>query len=76
MAMVVQNQLHNSLVEHLEAAAATISTIHSAENGFNANANQKGDGPKIMNTTIENDLIKIIAYEANITKVCIFMVAF
>lgn len=88
MAMV-QNQLHNSLVESFETMALTTtmttmttttpsSTIHSAGNGSNgdnniSNANQKGDGPKIMNTT-ENDLIKIIPYEVNITKV--FMAAF
>lgn len=72
---MVQNKLHNSLVENLETAMvlATSTAIHSADNGFNgddniSNAKQKGDGPKIMNTT-ENDLIKIISYEANITMV-------
>lgn len=79
MAMV-QNQLHNSLVEKLETTALTTSTstIHSADNGSDgdiaiSNANQMGAGPKIMNAA-QSDLIKIIPYEANITKV--FMVAF
>lgn len=79
MAMV-QNQLHNSLVENLETSALTTSTstIHSADNGFDgdttiSNANQTGAGPKIMNAT-QSDLIKIIPYEANSTKV--FMAAF
>lgn len=73
MAMV-QNQLHSSLVKDLEAALTSTSTSnHGADNGFNKDktipsTSQKGDEPKIMNTT-ENNLIKIIPYEANITKV-------
>lgn len=71
---LVQNQLHNNLVENLREVLET-TTIHDAENGSNEdkgcifNASQKGGGPKILNAT-ENDLIKIIPYEANVTKVC------
>lgn len=65
MAMV-QNQKHNSLVEDLEMALKT-SSNHGADNGFN------NKDENISNAS-QNDRIKIIPYEANITKV--FMVAF
>lgn len=72
--VLVENPLHNGLVETLQTTLKTTSsTRDGAENGFTEdksifNANQKGAGPKIINDT-ENALIKIITYESNVTKV-------
>ena len=68
---LVQNPLHNSIVEHLKTVLTT-SSMHGAENEEEektiSNPNQRGVEPKIMKIT-ENNRIKIIPYEANITKV-------
>lgn len=67
---LAENQLHSSSVENLRTAL-TMSTIHGVGDESNENKSnviQKGGASKIMNDTA-NDLIKIIPYEANITKV-------
>lgn len=72
---LVESPLHSSLVEDLQMALTATLSNDDANNGFNENessfnAIQKGAGPKIIINATENVLIKIIPYEAKVTKVC------